>query len=43
MQKRQGNELLKIMVPARRPIKRSTLAHILKNCRLELERFLELL
>ena len=43
MQKRQGDELLKITVPAHRPIKRSTLAGILKDCRLELERFLELL
>ncbi|HMD97001.1 MAG TPA: type II toxin-antitoxin system HicA family toxin [Terriglobia bacterium] len=43
LQKRVGDELLKITVPAHRPIKRSTLAHILKEARLDLEAFLELL
>jgi predicted RNA binding protein YcfA (HicA-like mRNA interferase family) len=43
LQKRVGDEVLKIIVPAHKPIKRSTLAHILKQGRLELERFLELL
>jgi hypothetical protein len=38
-----GDELLKITVPAHRPIKRSTLAHILKSARLDLEAFLQLL
>ena len=42
LQKRAGSELLKLTVPAHRPIKRSTLAHILKQARLELERFLGL-
>jgi predicted RNA binding protein YcfA (HicA-like mRNA interferase family) len=43
LQKRFGDELLKITVPAHRPVKRSTLAHILKQARIEVERFLELL
>ena len=43
LQKRMGDEVLKITVPAHRPIKRSTLAHILKQARLDVERFLELL
>ena len=43
LQKRIGDEVLKITVPAHRPIKRSTLAHILKQARLDVERFLELL
>lgn len=43
LQKRVGNELLKIIVPAHRPVKRSTLAHILKQARLSVEDFLKLL
>ncbi len=42
LQKRIGDELLKITVPAHRPVKRSTLSHILKQVRLELDKFLEL-
>jgi len=34
---------LKLIVPAHKPIKRSTLAHILKQAELNLEEFLELL
>jgi hypothetical protein len=41
--KRLANELLKLTVPAHRPVKRSTLAHILKEARLDLDTFLELL
>jgi len=41
-QKHIGEELLKITVPAHRPVKRSTLSHILKQARLDLDRFLEL-
>lgn len=37
-----GNTL-KVTVPAHRPVKRTTLAHILKQAHLDLERFLELL
>jgi len=43
MHKRVGDEVLKITIPAHRPVKRSTLAHILKQARLDVERFLELL
>jgi len=43
LQKRTDEETLKLIVPAHRPIKRSTLSHILKQARLELERFLQLL
>lgn len=43
LQKRLGDELLKITIPAHRPVKRSTLAHILKQARLDVERFLALL
>ncbi|MBW1972270.1 MAG: type II toxin-antitoxin system HicA family toxin, partial [Deltaproteobacteria bacterium] len=34
---------LKLIVPAHKPIKRSTLAHILKQAELSLEEFLKLL
>ena len=34
---------LKLIVPAHKPIKRSTLAHILKQAGLTIEKFLELL
>ncbi len=43
MQKRMGEELLKITIPAHKPVKRSTLSHILKQARLDLDKFLELL
>ena len=43
MQKRVGDEVLKIIIPAHKPILRSTLSHILKQGRIDLERFLELL
>jgi len=43
LQKHVGNEVLKITEPAHRPVKSSTLAHILKQARLSLDRFLELL
>lgn len=43
LQKRFGLELLKITVPAHRPVKRTTLAQILKQARLELDTFLKLL
>lgn len=34
LQKRLATEVLKITVPAHRPLKRSTLAHLLKQARL---------
>ncbi|MBI2369598.1 MAG: type II toxin-antitoxin system HicA family toxin [Deltaproteobacteria bacterium] len=43
LQKHVANETLKIIVPAHRPIKRSTLAHILKQARLGVDEFLRLL
>ncbi|HJX39094.1 MAG TPA: type II toxin-antitoxin system HicA family toxin [Anaerolineae bacterium] len=43
LQKRVRDEVLKLTVPAHRPVKRSTLARILKQARLEIEEFLELL
>ena len=43
LQKRMGDELLKITVPAHRPVKRSTLSHILRQARLDVDEFLELL
>ena len=42
LQKHLGNETLKITVPAHRPVKRSTLSHILKQARLSVEEFIEL-
>ena len=43
LQKRTADELLKLIVPAHRPIKRSTLSHILKQARLSVEEFNKLL
>ena len=43
LQKRMGGELLKITVPAHKPVKRSTLAQILKQGRVDPDHFLELL
>jgi len=43
LKKRVGEELLKLTVPAHRPIKPSTLAHILKQAGLDVESFLQLL
>jgi predicted RNA binding protein YcfA (HicA-like mRNA interferase family) len=43
LQKATREGTLKIIVPAHKPIKRSTLSHILKQCRLSTETFIELL
>ncbi len=43
LEKAMPDEVLKLTVPAHRSVKRSTLAHILKQARLDLERFLDLL
>jgi predicted RNA binding protein YcfA (HicA-like mRNA interferase family) len=43
LQKRLPNETLKITVPAHHPIKRSTLSHILKQARLSVSEFNDLL
>ncbi len=43
MEKHLADETLKITVPAHRPIKRSTLSHLLKQARLDVDTFLTLL
>ena len=43
LQKTTANETLKLIVPAHRPIKRSTLAHILKQAGLTVDELNELL
>jgi predicted RNA binding protein YcfA (HicA-like mRNA interferase family) len=43
LQKRLPEETLKLTVPAHRPVKRSTLSHLLKQARLSLDDFLSLL
>ncbi len=43
LQKHTEQESLKLTVPAHRPIKRSTLSHILKQAKLDVDYFIELL
>ena len=43
LQKNIPGEVLKITVPAHTPVKRSTLSHILKQARIKLEDFLDLI
>ena len=43
LQKHTIDKTLKLTVPAHKPIKRSTLSHILKQADLSIQRFLELL
>jgi predicted RNA binding protein YcfA (HicA-like mRNA interferase family) len=43
LEKTTPHEVLKLTVPAHRPVKRTTLAKILKQACIELEQFLELL
>jgi predicted RNA binding protein YcfA (HicA-like mRNA interferase family) len=43
LEKQLPDETLKLTVPAHRPVKRSTLARILKQARIEIDRFLDLL
>lgn len=43
LQKHTADETLKLTVPAHRPIKRSTLSHILKQARLSVDQLNELL
>ena len=42
LQKNIGSEVLNVTVPAHRPVKRSTLAHILKQARISVDDFLAL-
>jgi predicted RNA binding protein YcfA (HicA-like mRNA interferase family) len=41
LQKHIENEVLKLVIPAHKPIKRSTLSHILKQAKMSLDYFLE--
>lgn len=43
LQKRTSDEILKLTVPANKPIKRSTLSHIIKQAHLSVPEFLDLL
>lgn len=43
LEKTMPDEVLKLTVPSHRPVKRSTLARILKQARIEVEQFLDLL
>ncbi|MBP7529199.1 MAG: type II toxin-antitoxin system HicA family toxin [Syntrophorhabdaceae bacterium] len=43
LQKHTATETLKLTIPAHRPIKRTTLSHILKQARLTVEEFDKLL
>jgi len=43
LQKHIMNETLKLTVPAHQPVKRSTLAHILKQARITIDDFLNLI
>ena len=43
MEKQIEGETLKLTVPAHRPVKRSSLAHVLKQARLTVDQFLKLL
>lgn len=43
LQKHLPAETLKLVLPAHRPVKRSTLAHILKQARLTVDEFVALL
>jgi predicted RNA binding protein YcfA (HicA-like mRNA interferase family) len=43
LHKRTVDETMKIIVPAHKPIKRTTLSHILKQADLSVEEFLDLL
>ena len=43
LQKRTQNEVLKLTIPAHKPVKRSTVSHILKQARMDVDRFLSLM
>lgn len=43
LEKTLPDEVLKLTIPAHRPVKRSTLAKILKQARIDVEQFLDLL
>jgi len=41
LQKHLSDEILRLTVPAHKPIKRSTLSHILKQARISADKFIE--
>jgi len=43
LQKRTQDEVFKLTIPAHKPVKRSTLSHILKQARMDVDRFLNLM
>ncbi len=43
LQKHLRDDVLKLTIPAHRPVKRSTLSHILKQARLSVEDILDLI
>ena len=43
LRKKVGDETLKVTIPAHKPVKRSTLSHILKQARLSVDDFKKLL
>lgn len=43
LEKKSGIRILKIIIPAHKPVKRSTLAHILKQAQIDIDDFLRLL
>lgn len=43
LQKRTHDEVLKLTIPAHKPIKRTTLSHILRQARMDVDLFLELM
>ena len=43
LQKHTSDETLKLTIPAHKPIKRSTLSHILKQAYISIDKFMELL
>jgi predicted RNA binding protein YcfA (HicA-like mRNA interferase family) len=43
LQKHDGDEVLKLTMPAHSPVKRSTLSHILKQVRLTIDDFMKLI
>ena len=43
LQKNVGNKTLKLIVPAHKPVKRSTLSHILKQAQMDIDHFMQLL
>jgi len=43
MQKHLRNEVLKITIPAHKSVRRSTLSHILKQARIDVDEFMGLL